>query len=432
MPASAPALESALFIDGRELSVASGGRMEHRSAATGAVQAEVPVAGPAEVGMAVDAARRALPGWATDPALRATVLRRIASELRADTDIGPLMPLENGTPIAFGSMMAAMTADWFEYYSGWADKIHGDVIPVPGAFDFTAREPAGVIAVILTWNGPVPAIGFKVAAALAAGCTVVVKPPELAPFSTTLFARACARAGVPNGVVNVVTGDGDIGEALVRHPDVDLVTFTGGTATGKRIHAACNENLTPVVLELGGKSASILFEDAMLDHAVMAAGMAIVALSGQVCLAPTRLLVHSSRYSEVVDRLSTMLRSIRPGDPRQFATVMGPLISETAGRRVLDMIGRAVDAKPASYCWAVSAVTSKATSPAVGTYRRLSSARSTPTARSHRKRRSGRCCRSSSSKTRTRRSLSPTAPATGWPPTSTQRTCPVLSASRVG
>ncbi|GAA0617304.1 aldehyde dehydrogenase family protein [Sporichthya brevicatena] len=339
--------EGNLVVGDERIASSDLGRIDHTNPATGEVQASIVAAGPGEVDRAVQAARTAFAEWRTwHPGERRDVLLRLAATIEAEGErLGLIGSLENGTPIAFGALACAATpADWFRYYAGWVDKIEGRTIPVypHDAFDFTLHEPYGVVAVLTAFNAPMGFIGLKVAAALAAGNCVVIKPSELAPFTTLAFAELCLQAGLPAGVVNVVTGDGRTGDLLVRHPGVDRITFTGGGATARSVVAAAAENLTPVTLELGGKSANLVFADADLDNAIaMAVQMGVALQSGQGCLLPTRLLVERSVYDEVVEAVVDLSENIAVGDPMDSGTLMGPLISERHCERVLGVIERA-------------------------------------------------------------------------------------------
>jgi aldehyde dehydrogenase (NAD+) len=242
--------------------------------------------------------------------------------------------------------------DTLAYYAGWADKINGQVVPTrPGALTYTVREPVGVVAAIVPWNFPLMIGMWKIAPALACGCTLVVKPAELTPLSALRLAELALEAGVPPGVFNVVTGKGSVvGEALVHHPDVDKVTFTGSPAVGRGIMKGAAGNFKRVTLELGGKSANLIFADADLDAAVRAASSGIFFNAGQVCSAGSRILVQSAVYDEVVERLAQRARSIRVGSPKETDTTMGPLISAAQMNTVLNYIdiGRREGAKVAA------------------------------------------------------------------------------------
>jgi aldehyde dehydrogenase (NAD+) len=334
-----------LVIGDERLATTSGGTYAHHNAATGAVQAEVPLGGATEVDRAIAAARAALPGWkATPPNERAAILHRLADLLEANRDeAAAINALDNGTPVSILDS-GVYTASWTRYYAGWVDKIEGRVVPVyaPGHFDYVLPEPYGVVAAIVPWNGPMMGMGQKAAPALAAGNTVVAKPPEIAPFGALRFAELALDAGLPPGVLNVVPGGATTGDALVRHPGIDKISFTGGVATARAVMSAAATNLTPLAFELGGKSANIVFPDADLDLACAMAGMlGAVLLSGQGCALPTRLLAHADVYDEVVDRVLATVRAANVGDPLDPATLMGPVVNEAAHARILGVIDRA-------------------------------------------------------------------------------------------
>jgi aldehyde dehydrogenase (NAD+) len=336
-------LSGGLLIGNTWVHSSSGGTMAHINPATGEEHARFAVAGIAEMDAAVAAACSAQKDWAGwPPAERRAALQRIAALLRDNAqELSRITTLETGRPVSLAQRIALDASSWFEYYAGWIDKIAGDVVPMPGFFNYTAHEPCGVVAVLLTWNGPTGLIGMKVAAALAAGCTVVLKPPELAPFSGSFFGRLALEAGLPAGVLNVVPGGPEAGDHLVRHPGVDKISFTGSPATGARIQAACAQNLTPLVLELGGKSANIVLADAELDAACASAASGLARLSGQVCVAPTRLIVESSVYEEVLERVANELSKLPVGDPWDPGSFMGPLISAQARLRGMGMVEQA-------------------------------------------------------------------------------------------
>lgn len=233
------------------------------------------------------------------------------------------------------------TADIFYYYSGWARKIHGETIPVDGNFlNYTLREPVGVVGMITAWNYPILLAAWKVAPALAAGCSMVLKPSELTPLTTFKLAEYCVEAGVPEGVINVVTGYGSTtGEAMARHMDIDKIAFTGSVRTARALMRAAGEsNLKRLTLELGGKSPNIIFPDADLDRAVRAAYWGIFANKGEVCSAGSRLLVQEDIYDEFVEKLAARARKMKVGDPLNPATEMGAQISQTQLDRILNYI----------------------------------------------------------------------------------------------
>jgi acyl-CoA reductase-like NAD-dependent aldehyde dehydrogenase len=224
------------------------------------------------------------------------------------------------------------------------DKIEGRVIPMPmpDHLDYTRPEPYGVVAALVPWNGPMMGMGHKAVPALAAGNTVVAKPPEIAPFGAIRFAELALEAGLPPGAVNVVPGGADTGEALVRHPGVDKISFTGGVVAARAVMAAAAHNLTPLCFELGGKSANIVFPDADLDQACTVAGLlGAVMLSGQGCALPTRLYVHTEVFDEVVDRVVALAEGVAVGDPLDPGTLMGPVVNQAACDRIMGVIERA-------------------------------------------------------------------------------------------
>ncbi|HEY6377844.1 MAG TPA: aldehyde dehydrogenase family protein [Candidatus Dormibacteraeota bacterium] len=333
-----------MLIGGDWVDVTSEGRREHVNPATGQVIASFALAGIAEVEAAVSSARDASSDWrAWDPARRRDVLLRIASLLQEhDEELGVLRTLETGAPLK-RRRGRSMAGEYFTYFAGWVDKIEGRTIPVgPNALDYTLPEPYGVVAVLIPWNGPVVSAGMKVAPALAAGNCVVLKPSELGPLAALRFAEICLEAGLPAGVLNVIPGGAIAGDALVRNPGVGKVSFTGGARTGRAVMAAAAANLTPVTLELGGKSAALVFADADLDVAVQIGVMTGVAnLSGQGCVLPTRMLIEDTVYEEVERRVTAVARSLVVGDPFDAATQMGPVINATACTRIIETIERA-------------------------------------------------------------------------------------------
>ena len=320
-----------------------GGTYDHRYAATGEVQAEVGLAGPDDVDAAVAAARAAAGPWASwRPVRRAAVLLRLADllEHRAP-EAAELAALDNGSPVSVmnpGHYCAA----WVRYYAGWCDKLDGEVMSGERGLSFVRLEPYGVVAVIPPWNGSMMGMGQKCGPALAAGNTVVAKPPELAPFGMLWFAELALEAGLPPGVLNVVVGGASTGAALTGHGAVDKISFTGGSATGRAIMAAAAHHLTPLALELGGKSPAIVFPDADLDAAAaMVATVGTALLSGQGCALPTRTYVHHDIYDEVVEKVTAVVRSLAVGDPLDPTTVVGPVVTEAALERILGVIERA-------------------------------------------------------------------------------------------
>ncbi|MBI2706565.1 MAG: aldehyde dehydrogenase [Actinobacteria bacterium] len=303
----------------------------------------------AQVDAAVRAARRAFDGhWPHWKARdRKRLLQRIAQLVEANgAELDQMQTLDNGMPISFSSTYQAghqIAADIFDYHAGWVDRIAGQTLPTFTGGDavvMTLREPVGVVAAIIPWNAPLMLSAQKVAPALAAGCTVVLKPSEYASFTVIRFAEILAEAGVPPGVFNLVLGPGDgTGEALVEHPAVDKISFTGSRGTGRYVMRAAADGIKRVSLELGGKSPNIVFPDVDLDAtsgAVM--GMVSMGLSGQGCACHTRALVHESIYDEMVDKCALMAQLCVLGDPFDPATTSGPLINPQQLERVTGFI----------------------------------------------------------------------------------------------
>jgi betaine-aldehyde dehydrogenase len=298
------------------------------------VLAEVPRAGAAEVDEAVARAAAALPAWRVlAPGERARVLHALADALAAHRDELALLEARNaGKAIADARGEMQMVVDTFRYYAGAPERLLGDTIPVSGGQAFTVREPLGVVGLITPWNFPLTIAAWKLAPALAAGNTVVLKPAELTPLTALRFAEIAADAGLPAGVVNVVVGPGrTCGQRLVEHPDVAKIAFTGSTEVGREIASAAAASIKRVTLELGGKSANIVFADADLEAAAAAAPLAVFANAGQDCCARSRILVQAEALERFLALLEPHVTALRVGDPLDEATQMGPLIS--AGQR---------------------------------------------------------------------------------------------------
>ena len=333
-----------LLVGGRWRPARSGRYFQTVNPSTEEVIADVAEAGAADIDAAVAAARAALNGaWGQmHPAERGRILLRLAELIRANQDaLIELESLDSGKPVsAIRRQDLPAVLDTLTYYAGWADKINGQLIPTrPDALTYTVREPIGVVGAIIPWNFPLMIGMWKLAPALACGCTVVLKPAELTPLTALRIGELALEAGMPPGVLNVVPGFGkSAGAALVDHPDVDKITFTGSPAVGRQILRAAAGNLKRVTLELGGKSANIVFPDADLEAAVKAAASGIFFNSGQVCSAGSRILAHADIYDEVVERLVARAQAIRVGDPKDAATSMGPLVSAVQMKRVLDYI----------------------------------------------------------------------------------------------
>ena len=323
-----------LHIGGDLRKEGSAGRHQHIFPATGEVQGFVPMAGPDDVDSAVKAAQQALQVWGTwKPADRGRVLHRLGELMERDRDeLARLSVLDNGMTATMSPLLVDLMTSWTSYYAGWADKIEGRVTSSPSQqreLGYTMPEPYGVVGIILTWNGPLVSVGMKLIPALAAGNTVVMKPSELTPYATEYLMTLIREAGIPDGVVNLLLGGPEAGEALVRHELVKKVTFTGGPATARKILAACAESLKPAVLELGGKSANVIFPDADLDLALAINAFAVFGtLAGQGCAIATRMIVHDDIYDEVVERTQAVVRTLRCGDPFDPEIVVGPVVTQ--------------------------------------------------------------------------------------------------------
>ncbi|MBV9506752.1 MAG: aldehyde dehydrogenase family protein [Acidobacteriia bacterium] len=337
-------LTADLLIHGRRVAAASRRYFESLNPATEEVLARIAEGDAADIDAAVRSAREAFEGaWGQMRAAdRGDLLLRFADLIRRnESELVEMESLDSGKPVStIRRQDLPAVLDTLKYYAGLADKINGQVIPArPDALTFTVREPMGVVGAIVPWNFPLMIAMWKIAPALACGCTVVLKPAELTSLTALRIGELALEAGIPAGVLNVVPGFGKTaGSALVNHPDVDKVTFTGSPGVGREILRGSAGNLKRVTLELGGKSANIIFPDANLDSAVKAAGAGIFFNSGQVCSAGSRVLVHERVYNEVVERLSERAQRMRLGDPRDAATSMGPLVSATQMKRVLDYI----------------------------------------------------------------------------------------------
>ena len=333
-----------LLIGGQRLPAQSGRYFETLDPANEQVIAHVAEADAADIDAAVVSARQAFEGeWGhLRAADRGNALLRLADLIRQNQDsLIELESLDSGKPVsAIKRQDLPAVLDTLTYYAGWADKINGQVIPArPDALTYTVREPLGVVGAIIPWNFPLMIGMWKIAPALACGCTVVLKPAELTPLTALKIGELALAAGFPPGVLNVVPGFGKTaGAALVDHPDVDKITFTGSPVVGREILRGAAGNLKRVTLELGGKSANIIFPDADIEAAVRAAGSGIFFNTGQVCSAGSRILVHKDIYDEVVERLVVRAKGVRVGNPRDVGTAMGPLVSRIQMNRVLEYI----------------------------------------------------------------------------------------------
>jgi acyl-CoA reductase-like NAD-dependent aldehyde dehydrogenase len=305
--------------------------------ATEAVIAELPHAGVEEADAAVARAKAAFPAWrAVSPGDRAALLRRLAGTLAERAEQLALLEARNvGKPISDARGEVGMVVDTFNYYAGAPERLLGETIPVAGGVDMTFREPLGVVGLIVPWNFPLAITSWKVAPALAAGNTIVLKPAELTPLTALELEKAALDAGLPEGVLNVVVGPGRVvGERLGQHPDVAKIAFTGSTAVGRRIGALAAETIKRVTLELGGKSANIIFADADLEAAAKAAPSAVFGNAGQDCCARSRILVERPALDRFMSLLDEAVSELRVGDPLADDTQMGPLISSEQREKV--------------------------------------------------------------------------------------------------
>ena len=334
------ALPSETMLIGGEWALAAGGRtLEVRNPATDQVIARVPDAGPEDADRAVRAARRAFDGgWRdTTAQQRGRVLFRIAEAIRARrAELAELETVNCGKPIVEAELDIDDAATCFEYYGGLATKIHGDVLPVPDdALSLALKEPMGVAGQIIPWNYPLLMAAWKIAPALCAGCTSVIKPAEQTPLSLLRLAHAFDECGVPPGVVNVLTGLGETaGAPLVTHPDVDKIAFTGSLEVGKAVLRAAADTLKKVSLELGGKSPNIFFADADFEAAVDGALFGVFVNQGEVCSAGSRVLVQRPIYKKMLDAMVEKAKRIRLGPGLDRDTRMGPLVSRAQMERV--------------------------------------------------------------------------------------------------
>ncbi|MDB5575530.1 MAG: aldehyde dehydrogenase [Bradyrhizobium sp.] len=329
-----------ILIDGRWIDALSGETFETFNPATGEVLARVAKCSVADVDAAVSAARRAFEGeWRrVKPYDRQLLLLRLAELIERDFDeLSMLDTLEMGAPVARVPWIKRRALSLLHYYAGMATQLGGDTIEnsAPGEiFSYTLREPVGVVGAIIPWNSPLTSTVWKIAPAIAAGCTLVFKPAEEASLTTLRIARLAMEAGFPAGVLNVVTGLGDVGAAIVEHPGVDKIAFTGSTETGQRIIRASAGNVKRLSLELGGKSPNIVLADADLDAAVPGASMAVFSNTGQICSAGSRLFVDRKIYDEFVGRVAEFATKLKVGNGLDPSVQIGPLVSEKQLERV--------------------------------------------------------------------------------------------------
>jgi len=336
-----------MIIGGRRREAVSGRRYETVDPFRGQPWATAADADAADADLAVAAARAALSGpWGQLTGFgRARLLRKVGDLIARDADyLAGLETRDTGKLAREMRGQLATIPEWFYYYAGLADKLEGSTIPVdkPNFLVYTRREPAGVVAAIVPWNSPLLLLCWKLAPALAAGCTVVAKPSDYTPISTLELAARVEEAGVPDGVFNVVTGFGPaVGKALAAHPGVDKIAFTGSTRVGAEVAKAAAANITGTVLELGGKSAHVVFADADLDAVCNGVIAGVFAATGQTCMAGSRLLVDRAVHDELVSKIAARAETIKVGDPAAADTEMGPLANEPQYEKVLSFLSSA-------------------------------------------------------------------------------------------
>src|SRR5579862_1170263 len=334
-----------MLIGGQWTDPASGAWFESTNPYTAAPWALIPRGNKDDVDRAVAAAKSAFYDgeWRKLTATaRGALLFKLADLIAADAaKLSEIETTDNGKLIAEMRGQLNYIPQWFRYFGGLADKIEGRVIPIdkPGVFNFTREEPLGVVAAITPWNSPLLLATWKLAPALAAGCTIVWKPSEFSSVSAFAFAELFEKAGFPPGVVNIVTGFGnEVGEPLITHPDVAKVAFTGGDRTGEHVYQLAARGIKHVTLELGGKSANIVFDDAEIDEAVKGVVSGIFAATGQTCIAGSRALIQRSIHADFVDRLLALAKTARMGDPLLDTTQVGPITTRPQFKKVLDYI----------------------------------------------------------------------------------------------
>ena len=332
------------FIAGKSCAPESGAYFDTENPYTGEVWAKVARGSAADVDKAVAAAKAAFEGeWgALSPTARGKLMVKLADIIDREADrLGRLEVQDNGKLLAEMGSQTKYISEWYRYFGGLADKIEGTVIPTDKAnmFNYTRYEPFGVVGLITPWNSPLLLVAYKLAPALAAGNTAVIKPSEFTSASTVAFMELLVEAGFPDGTVNVVTGFGqEVGSPLIDHPDVAKIAFTGSDATGQNIYQQAAAKLVPVTLELGGKSPNIVFEDADLEAATMGAISGIFAATGQTCIAGSRLLVQRSIHDEFVKRLIEVAKTAKIGDPMSLDTHVGPVTTPPQFQKVMDYL----------------------------------------------------------------------------------------------
>jgi acyl-CoA reductase-like NAD-dependent aldehyde dehydrogenase len=331
------------FIGGEWLESVDGATFKTIDPATGQPITEVAQGGAQDVDRAVQAAREAFEGaWAALlPSKRTNLIWALAEAIKANLpELAEIESLDNGKPVAYAKGDMAAAVNHLRYFAGWPTKIEGETLPVsrPDAHVYTRKEPVGVCGQIIPWNYPLLMAVWKIAPVLASGCTTILKPAEQTPLSALRLAELIQEVGIPDGTVNIVTGDGETGAAIVEHPGIDKIAFTGSTEVGRQIGAGCGSQLKRLTLELGGKSPNIILPDADLEQAIKGSFAALYENSGQVCSAGSRLFVHSSIHDGVIEGLAEMATKAKVGPGIEEETELGPLVSAEQHERVLGYI----------------------------------------------------------------------------------------------
>ena len=316
------------FIAGERYTAGAVGTFDHINPATGRTQANIPLSGTDAVDAAVAAAHAAAPAWRETPGTkRREILEKLAELLIKNGDeLATISTLENGVTMGFGAtQFVHFAAEWTRYYAGWADKLEGLVVNAPSdaPFVYTIPEPFGVVGIIITWNAPLLSLAMKIPPALAAGNTVVLKPAEFTPFTSLRFLELAREAGLPDGVLNLVIGGPETGAAISAHPGINKISFTGGPLTATKIMQSAANNLVPVLFELGGKGANLVFDDANLAEAIPYSATFSLVNTGQGCALPTRLLVQRGVYDAVVEGVKSVVSHHVTGDPLDPTTFAG-------------------------------------------------------------------------------------------------------------
>lgn len=343
----APLNKLHLHLAGERLASGSGGTYDHLDPFSQKIQSTLPLAGKAEVDEAVEKALKVQESWRrTAPEQRRDILNRLADLIEGHrAEFVEAARKDNGHTVAAGNITVDFAVQWTRYYAGWCDKLNGEQIgtmDTRGEFSYTMPQPIGIVGIIITWNGPLISMGMKVVPALAAGNCVICKPAELNPHVSEIFARLCKLAGVPDGVLSILPGGTEAGEAIVKHKKIRKISFTGGPITARTILHACAEEIKPTVMELGGKSANLVFPDCDLDAAAALSVFGVFFFgAGQGCALPTRALVHADVYDAFLEKVKALTATLKVGDPSDPSTTVGPVMNKAAADRIEGMFKRA-------------------------------------------------------------------------------------------